>query len=304
LPICIWHEACLTSAVTELVELGGMMRRNWLLFSFAVTAALAGWTDVACRAEIATANFRVVGCSDGNAGRQLAATCEQHRAALFQFWFGKPCRADWQVKCLIVLHPSDGSYLREVGPGGGSTVGSSLVDTRQGAMVSCRIDLRCTRDGWRDAIPHELTHVLLTEHFRGKNLPRWADEGMAILADSATKRRRHADDFRQAIRQRQQFRLVELLGMDGYPSPARWGCFYGQSADVVSYLVARKSPAEFVKFIERSMTHGASDALRSVYAIDSVAGLEASWIGNATQERPLLNAIVSGQRVARPVAVE
>jgi hypothetical protein len=238
-------------------------------------------------------NFSIVGASTSQAGQRLAADCERHRAQLVRFWYGDAGRADWRVKCVIVLHHSEASYLREVGGGGSTTVGSSLVDVRQREIISRRIDLRCTRGQWREAIPHELTHVILADRFQGKALPRWADEGMAILADSPDKRDRHANDFRQALQRRAQFRLVELLGMQEYPAAARWGCFYGQSAAIVSYLVERKSPGEFLRFVELSTTRGTSHALRTVYGIASTAELEADWLRDGSYAKPPLSGIAA-----------
>ena len=49
------------------------------------------------------------------------------------------------------------------------------------------------------ALPHELTHLILADRFSPRQVPRWSDEGMAVLADPAEKQRLHLRDLRQAL---------------------------------------------------------------------------------------------------------
>lgn len=74
---------------------------------------------------------------------------------------------------MIVLHPDRESYLAAVGADAANTAGSSLVernancDTKSANCISKRrIDLRGDRpDYLTAALPHELTHVMLADHF-------------------------------------------------------------------------------------------------------------------------------------------
>ena len=140
-----------------------------------------------------------------------------------------------------------------------------------------RVDVRATRAGWRtEALPHELAHVVLADRFESAALPRWLDEGMAILADPAEKRVRHTRGVRRALVAGSQFRLPELLTLSDYPPAHRWGTFYDQSAALVEYLVARKGQEPFVEFVELSLEHGYEHALREVYDVD-MGQLERQW---------------------------
>jgi hypothetical protein len=170
------------------------------------------------------------------------------------------------------------SYLREVGGGGKNTLGSSLTKTESRRIVSRRIDLRGdVSDPLAAALPHELTHVILADAFAGEELPRWADEGMAMQADPPSKLAGHNRDLDAAIAAQRVFHVGELFAKQEYPTADGRTVFYGESASLVSFLVARRPPSEFVRFIRQSNTSGYSAALRDVYGIESVASLERQW---------------------------
>ena len=163
-------------------------------------------------------------------------------------------------------------------PGGERTVASAWVETEAGRVVTRQIDVRGDRADWLDgALAHELVHVLAADRFVNAPMPRWADEGLALLADPHRKQTLHDADFRRASALRRQFRLAELLALDNYPSPERMTTFYGQSASVVRFLAARGKPTEFVDFVEHALEHGYDAALRKIYDLDGVAELEIEW---------------------------
>ncbi|MEX2113843.1 MAG: hypothetical protein WD845_11695 [Pirellulales bacterium] len=173
----------------------------------------------------------------------------------------------------MVIHPTAASYLAEVGSAGRSTVASALVQREAGRIALRRIDVRDTSHG---AFGHELAHVVLADRFTREPLPRWVDEGIAILADSADKQRRHARDFAEALSNRAEFRLVELVAMEDYPPAGRWGAFYGQSASLVSFLVQQAGEQQFLDFVAAALESGYQQGLRETYDM-SIAQLERRW---------------------------
>ena len=108
-------------------------------------------------------------------------------------------------------------------------------------------------------------------------MPRWADEGMAILADPAAKRKVLAEQLQAAISAKTTFQISELLPLDGYPQPERWGVFYGESASVVEYLVSRGTPRQFVQFLEAARVDGYDRALEKCYSIRDMQELGQVW---------------------------
>lgn len=239
----------------------------------------AGWQF------LETDNFKICARASADDVRKLAHSCEELRKHLDTKWLGtKPERqseqAGWTPRCLVYVHPTAASYLREVGPGQ-QTAGSSLVEFDKGQLVTRRIDLRADHpEGYQDALAHELTHVVVADRFTTVALPRWADEGMAVLADSSEKQTAHYSDLTDSRRNGTAFRLAELFALENYPRPERQAAFYGQSASLARYLVKRGSAEQFVKFVEQACTVGYDAALREVYAVGSVAELERNWLAH------------------------
>jgi hypothetical protein len=208
----------------------------------------------------------------------LAASFEALRSELLGTWLPESAKTSWQPKCHIVVHSRFESYLKEVGPGGRQTTGSSLIDFDKDQVVMRRIDLRGDRADWfAEALAHELTHVVLADRFVRIPIPHWADEGMAILADTAGKRRLHGKDLASAVARGGEFRLAELLTMENYPHPSRMGTFYGQSASLVEFLTKLGSKQQLVDFVDQATVKGYDKALRNVYAITGVGSLEQQW---------------------------
>ncbi len=224
-----------------------------------------------------TANFRVLCYGRQAPGQAVGPLCEQTRDQLVAQWLPANTPSGWRPKCDIVLHPNDASYLREVGDGGRDTTASALVLRHQGRITGRRIDVRASRPNWPSAaLAHELAHVVLADRFATEPLPRWIDEGVAILADAPEKRQRHWRSTQQAIARGAHFRLVELLTLQDYPPPGRWGAFYDQSASLVEYLVEQNGHQSFAEFVELSREHGYETALRRVYRL-GVRELERKW---------------------------
>ena len=178
--------------------------------------------------------------------RETAELCEQVREQLSDDGWPMQRPDVWSPKCDLVLHPNDASYAREIGESGRQHRCLSLG--RAPARPSRREADRRPRSvaDWRSAaLAHELTHVVLADCFTSEPVPRWIDEGMAILADSDSKRAQHIAGARRAVARGSHFRLAELLVLADYPPLGRWGTFYDQSAAVVEFSSGRTRPREF-----------------------------------------------------------
>lgn len=228
-----------------------------------------------------TANFRVCSTGDRAAAEQLANRCEELREHLAGVWLNQRPAVGWKVRCEVVVHSSDASYERAVGRGAQMTVGSALIETEGSRIVTRRIDLRPDRGSeTQTALAHELTHVIIADRIDRSQLAPWADEGVAVLADCPEKQKAHFDDLRRGLKSQQTFRIGELFSLSNYPAPEQMGVFYGQSASLASFLVARKTPADFVRFLEIAAVEGYDAALSTVYDIADVGELEQIWTTN------------------------
>jgi hypothetical protein len=233
-----------------------------------------------------TKNFYV--CSDESASyaRRLAEGAEAQRAALRTLWLGSISDETWTPRCHVVLHSTRQGYVAAVGRGGQWTIGSSLVHADDGKVTGRRIDLIGGQTAFlTEALPHELTHVVLRDRFPAAALPHWADEGTAVLADASEKQFRHARDLQQALAGRSTFHAAELLNVGDYPEVGRLGTFYGQSASLVKFLVAREGHARFVDFLDHAAEHGYDAALAEHYSIEGVQDLDRQWRSQVDAEQ-------------------
>jgi hypothetical protein len=256
---------------------------NWLLCCLALAAEPAPVSSPAESQVLGTAhravspNFEVIGSSATVDARQVAARCERWRSKLQVYWLQQES-APWQPRCQIVIHSTRQNYLAAVGRGGGEqTLGSSWIEFRQQKVSLRKIDLLGVQDLGLTALPHELTHVIFADQFGGRQPPRWADEGVAMLADSLDKQQLHQRDLETAISNRWSFRVGELFALEHYPQPHRVPGFYGQSVSVAAFLARRDDPTKFVRFVQRAMDHGHDRALQDVYGVNGVHELDAEW---------------------------
>jgi hypothetical protein len=241
----------------------------------------------------ASPNFNVSSHHASHDARNVAAHCERWRAKLQGHWCTQE-QAAWSPKCEVVVHGSTASYLAAVGAGASRTFGSSLIQFGKDKQVARRaIDFRGDSALGLAAVPHEMTHVILADLLDGRQPPRWADEGMAILADSPEKQMLHERDLALGLAARGAFRLHELLTLDKYPHPSRVPAFYGQSASVAACLAKRGDPARFIEFLRRSIDSGYDKALRDVYQLSNISELESYW-----HEQRLANRGHHGARLA------
>ena len=232
-------------------------------------------------------NFVVTNRHPAQDARKVAELCEDCRTRLQDQWCDCTCQTcgcascgckAWSPRCQVIVHANQTTYLAAVGSGAGQTFGSSLIKFGASRQVSHRqIDFRGDSQHGAAALPHEMTHVVLADLLGGCQPPRWADEGMAILADPHNKQQMHLRDVQAAHARRLAFRAVELITLDRYPHPSRVPAFYGQSASLTAFLVDRDDPATFVSFLRDAVNQGYDAALREHYDIDNVATLEKLW---------------------------
>lgn len=256
------------------------MRNIWLpillvtLSSDLVVVAQQRQSNTANKAE--SDNFRVYSFTGGPSALQVAKKSEHLRTELQRIWLGEEPQANWSPRCDIVLHRSRASYQQAVG-GGAQTSGSSLIRYERGQMRVRRVDLLVDARGEFTAMPHELTHVVLSDRFEGRQPPRWVDEGIATMADSHAKRKLHHRDCQYALRNGNALRMIEILKLEEFTSAEQVPPFYGQSLSLVNFLFQHDEPTAIVDFVDTAMQHGYDHALRTHYAIDGVTALEQKW---------------------------
>ena len=228
-------------------------------------------------------NFRVESKAARFDARLTAERCEQWRKHFYAKWLGNDPSEPWTPRCSVTIHSHRESYQAAIGRHNDWSFGSSWVEMKAERVSERRIDLLVDSQGELSAFAHELTHVVLADAFQAGQPPLWANEGMAILADSTEKRRLHERDLRQSMHQGTSFRCVELLELTGYPTIERVPAFYGQSASLVAFLNRCGGSEKLVPFLKSAAVNGYDRALSDCYGISGLADLERRWkVGQVT----------------------
>src|SRR5262249_23127034 len=146
------------------------------------------------------------------------------------------------------------------------------ADSATGEVIRRQIELRCDNPDLLSAVlPHETTHVILAGQFGRYQVPRWVDEGMAVVTQPKSKGGLHPNNPPLHHDRQELFRVGELIEMKDYPHASRVGAFYAQSVSLVRYLTELQNPQVFAQFVRDGMAKGYEPALRSHYGIKSYA---------------------------------
>jgi hypothetical protein len=223
-----------------------------------------------------TANFRIFHTQSRDYAERVARAAETTRLAMGRKWFGEVLPT-WSPRCDIHLHATRQDYAKATGAGAESP-GHSTFSLDAGRVVSRRIDLRCDdKHLLRATLPHETTHVVLAGRFGRHDVPRWADEGMAVLSEPRERIELHLRNLPAHQRDGRLFGVGRLLQMADYPDAPSVGAFYAQSVSLVGFLCRKKDPQTFAAFLKDGLAGGYEPALRKHYAINSFVELETQW---------------------------
>lgn len=237
-------------------------------------ATILSRSNVGRWSVVETANFRIFGIGD-RLLLDAARIAEQTRANLFRTWFGDAKPVRWQPLCELYLHDDDAEYSRLTNLGA-SSPGNSSVAVERGRVRSRRIDLRSDAASLLEAVlPHEITHVVMSDRFTEPALPRWADEGLAVLTEPDEKMAAHLRNLVEWRSRGRHFTAQQLMTMHNYPPGELWGLFYAESVSLVDFLVQRGGPARFIEFLSAAISRGYEPELHRVYGIRSFSELDA-----------------------------
>jgi len=259
------------------------------------------------RQPVATPNFVVRHVESHRAlAEQVARAAEVARETQAKRWGPSVVPTSWDPRCEIVLFPTPQDFSRETMQPPDSP-GFSTMGMNEGRIVLRRVHLRADHPNLVKAVlPHEVTHVVLADVFPEQQIPRWADEGLAVLAEPAGEQALRAADLDEPLKSGRLFRVSDLVVMD-YPAQEHWALYYAQSVSLTRYLVETGSSARFIKFVrsaqkasqvhllgklgpagpadnsqvrnhvQEAMRLGFADALKEVYGISGYDDLQARW---------------------------
>jgi hypothetical protein len=212
-----------------------------------------------------TVNFRLSHRHARSLAEAVLRTAERARVDQMNKWFGA-VGPNWTPKCRICLYPSGEAYGEATGapvnPGGGHT------DVRS---EDSRVISRCIHVHGpemfllKGVVPHEVTHAVLAGRFSDGRVPRWADEGMAILAEAQKNIDIHLRYLPRMRTDNVLFSMRALIEMRDYPEPRELGVFYAQSVSLVDFLSRQKGAEHFAAFVRDGELDGYAYSLRKHY---------------------------------------
>lgn len=234
-----------------------------------------------------TANFSVWSRLPHHETVTLAGRCEELRESIRERWLSDTETAAWTPKCAVVVHANAAEYGRTFGATANPSVGCTTVTADAGRVVFRRIDLRADAADWRqNALPHELTHVVLADRFAGRELPHWLNEGLAMTAETAELQARRRSVLREARSSGSLPALERFVNLDNPMLSLEADVVYALSYSLVDYLREREGERRLLEFVDRALETGCDAALREVYAIEGgVRELERAWASGMGDSR-------------------
>ena len=173
--------------------------------------------------------FRVYHKQKPEVAEKVVHVADWTRGEIQRKWFGKQS-TDWTSKCDIYVYNSAAEYIQNnkgVAPG---TPGHSHIESdKQTYRVVCRrIHLHCESMHWLETVlPHETTHVVIASQFGGPQVPRWADEGIAVLSEPPSVLDKHRWNLLKCLKPDKtggSFPVSELMTLQNYPgAEPHWG---------------------------------------------------------------------------------
>jgi len=123
-------------------------------------------------------------------------------------------------------------------------------------------------------LPHEVTHTVFAHYF-GCPVPRWADEGSAVLSEDDLERSRHDVMVRQILNSGRGITLRQLFKLRDYPPEV--GALYAEGYSVSNFLVPSSSRQVFLRFVAHGMQYGWDSAVQTYYRLQNVDQLQWAW---------------------------
>jgi len=236
-----------------------------------------------------TRNFTVEAPSEQLAER-MGQWAEYYRKAKAVEWLGSEM-PPWPQRCPLQIKVTFGS-----------SGGATSFDFRGGVYLPIGMEVEGKMDRIVSSVlPHEVTHTVMAHYF-GRPVPRWADEGGAVLSEDEQERQQHEGEVRRIIGGKTRaIPLRRLFGLKEYPRDMI--VLYAEGYSVSSLLVSKSSRGAFLAFVADGMGTGGWDrALQTHYRIRSVEALEEEWLATLAKPAARDTALVAGPRRAPAAA--
>jgi hypothetical protein len=237
-------------------------------------------------ASYRTTNFQVEAPTPQIA-QQVGQMAEFYRKDKAMQWLGQEM-PPWAAPCPLTVHLTRG--------GAGGATSFNFIN----GQVWQRMDIEGPLDRvLASVLPHEITHTVFAHYFR-MPVPRWADEGGAVLSEDDLERGRHDQMVRQILAAGRAFPLNRLFNLRDYPREV--GNLYAEGYSVVDFLVTTKGRKVFLDFVAHGMQYGWDSAAKVHYRYQNVNEMESAWINHLRNHQRQPAALVA--RNTGPTAAE
>lgn len=215
--------------------------------------------------KIRSNNF-IVHAQNTRIEKKVKQLAERYREQIAKRWLGQEL-PPWTRPCPIEVK------ITIQGPAGMTTFRFD-----DGKVISQESEVHGTIEQiLQVTLPHEITHMILADHF-GSPLPRWVDEGIAILSESDKERQRQDKFARTLLAKGRLMPLRRLFKMSEYPPDVL--ALFVQGYSVTSYLVKKKDRKTFLTFVKMGMDKNWDKALKQHYGYRSIEALEEEWLSS------------------------
>ncbi|HTU17765.1 MAG TPA: sigma-70 family RNA polymerase sigma factor [Gemmataceae bacterium] len=235
---------------------------------------------------IRTENF-IVTAATREIAERAAKAAEYNRKALARLWLDKelPTWAEPCPLCVTVTEQTTNSYSTFQFQDGVVLSKERVpanIKAKQATVIRGGMVLEGPLDRiFADLLPHEMTHTILAE-WRGQPLPRWADEGAAMLSESAISRADHERAIDRFLSLGRLLAVSELLPNRNFPPDVT--AFYAQSLSLTDFLVSAGGRKKFLAFVAQGEDDNWNKAAQSVYGYKTVKELEQAWLKHARMQ--------------------
>jgi hypothetical protein len=258
-----------------------MATRRLSLFVFAGIFASMG-------ASYRTQNF-IVDAPTPEIAQSMGQWAEYYRKDKAIQWLGHEM-PPWQEPCPLHIKVTRG------GAGGATSFNFTNGQVWQTMEIEGSLE-RLTNS----VLPHEVTHTVFAHYFRCP-VPRWADEGGAVLSEDDIERNNHDMMVRQILNSGKSIALRYLFSLREYPREV--GALYAEGFSVADFLVSSSSRAVFLEFVAHGMQYGWDSAARSVYHFQNVEQLQEAWLNSLRSGRRQPSTLLARNDGATPVHLD
>jgi len=224
-----------------------------------------------------TQHFRILHDQPKELVERVGCVAEETRIRIQKKWFGD-VGTDWDGRCSIYLHGDRAKYNEKAGLA--NALGHTRTFSWGTGIQSRNVHLPARQPKMlEDVLPHEVSHSVLAVRFQGKT-PRWADEGMAMLAETPAAVRECLGRLPKYKQEHCLFACDILMQTD---DPAHFQTleYYSQSTSLVQFLTERKGPQAFASFLQTCIAKDYPAALKQHYNITGFADLHKQWQAHA-----------------------